>query len=81
MYRENIRMTEALTLHMEHETLLQKSNDKLEVANRQLLAEKELNQLLVKDKIQETRHHKKLIKQLQVFTVYLLVYNGQFHEK
>ncbi len=59
-------MAEALTLHMEHEVSLQKSNDKLEIANRQLLAEKELNQQLVKDKISEAGYHKKLIKELQV---------------
>lgn len=59
-------MAQALTLHMEHEVVLQKCNDTLEIANRQLLAEKELNEELVKDKISEARHHKKLIKELQV---------------
>ena len=67
MYRDNIRMAEALTLHTEHEESLQKSKDTLEMANRQLMAEKELNQQLVLDKISQARHHKKMIKELQVY--------------
>lgn len=65
-----MRMSEALTLHMEHEESLQKSKDQLEIANRQLMAEKELNQQLVQDKIRQTRQHKKLIKDLQVIHNY-----------
>ncbi len=60
-------MAEALTLHTEHEESLQKSKDTLEMANRQLMAEKELNQQLVLDKISQARHHKKMIKELQVY--------------
>ena len=66
VYRENVRMAEALSLHMEHEESLQKSKGQLEMANRQLVAEKELNQQLVQDKIRQARQHKKLIKDLQV---------------
>ena len=66
VYRENVRMAEALGLHMEHEESLQKSKGQLEMANRQLMAEKELNQQLVQDKISQARQHKKLIKDLQV---------------
>ena len=36
------------------------------MANRQLVAEKELNQQLVKEKIAQARQHKRLIRQLQV---------------
>ena len=32
---------------------------------RQLVAEKELNQQLVKEKISQARHHKRLIRELQ----------------
>lgn len=58
-------MTDALALHMEHEETLQKSTAKLEMSNRQLVAEKELNQRLVKDKISQARKQKRLIKELQ----------------
>ena len=52
-------MANALTLHMEHEEALQKSTGQLEMSNRQLVAEKELNQHLVKEKIGQARRHKK----------------------
>lgn len=59
-------MANALTMHMEHEEALQKSTGQLEMSNRQLVAEKELNQQLVKEKIGQSRKQKKLIKELQV---------------
>ena len=59
-------MANALTLHMEHEAALEKSTGQLEMSNRQLVAEKELNQQLVKEKIGQARKQKKLIKELQV---------------
>ncbi len=59
-------MANALTLHMEHEEALQKSTEQLEMSNRQLVAEKELNQQLVKEKISQARKQKKLIKELEV---------------
>ena len=66
VYHENIQMAEALSLHMEHEATLRKGEEQLEMANRQLVAEKELHQQMVKEKIAQARHHKKLIRELQV---------------
>lgn len=66
MYRENLRMADALTLHMEHEETLQKSTGQLEMSNRQLVAEKELTQQLVKEKIRQSRKQKKQMKELEV---------------
>ncbi len=34
VYRENVRMSEALALHMEHEEALQKAKEQLEMSNR-----------------------------------------------
>ena len=59
-------MAEALSLHMDHEATLRKGKEQLEMANRQLVAEKELHQQMVKEKIAQARHHKKLIRELQV---------------
>ena len=64
-------MANALTLHMEHEETLQKATGQLEMSNRQLVAEKELNQQLVKEKIGQARKQKKLIKDLQVSPSYI----------
>lgn len=66
VYRENIEMTKALALHLESEESLRRAKERLEISNRQLTAEKELNQRLVKDKIAQARHQKKTIKDLQV---------------
>ena len=66
VYRENVKMAEALSLHMESEEALRRAKDSLEMSNRQLVAEKELNQELVKDKIAQARHQKRTIKDLQV---------------
>jgi hypothetical protein len=59
-------MAEALSLHMESEETLKKSKTQLEMSNRQLVAEKELNQQLVQEKVAQARMHKKQIKELQV---------------
>ena len=59
-------MTKALSLHLESEESLRRAKERLEISNRQLTAEKELNQRLVKDKIAQARHQKKTIKDLQV---------------
>ena len=66
VYRENVKMAEALTLHMESEESLRLAKERLEMANRQLVAEKELHQQLVAEKISQTRLHKRLIRELQV---------------
>jgi len=60
-------MADALKIHIQHEEALEKSQTKLEMTNRQLVAEKELNQKLVKDKIKQSSRHKKQIKDLQVY--------------
>ena len=59
-------MAEALSLHMENEEILKKSKNQLEMSNRQLVAEKELNQQLVQEKVAQARLNKKQIKELQV---------------
>ena len=59
-------MSEALSLHMENEEILKKSKNQLEMSNRQLVAEKELNQQLVQEKVAQARLNKKQIKELQV---------------
>ena len=59
-------MKEALSMHMEHEEDLQRASDRMGMANRQLVAEKELNQQLVAEKISQARLQRKAIKELQV---------------
>ena len=59
-------MKEALSLHMEHEEDLRRAGEKMGVANRQLVAEKELNQQLVAEKISQARLQRRAIRELQV---------------
>ena len=62
MYHENAQMAEALSLHMTEEQLLRAEKERLEIANRQLAAEKELSQQLAQEKVSQAQQHKKLIR-------------------
>ena len=65
VYRENIVISEALSLHMSEEQNLRKEKESLEIANRQLAAEKELSQQLAQGKVQEAHRQKKQIQELE----------------
>lgn len=65
VYRENITISEALSLHMSEEQNLRKEKESLEIANRQLAAEKELSQQLAQGKVQEAHRQRKKIQQLE----------------
>ena len=55
-------MAEALSLHMTEEQSLRAEKERLEIANRQLAAEKELSQQLAQEKVSQAQQHKKLIR-------------------
>ena len=65
IYRENAAMADALSLHMSEEQSLRKQKESLEMANRQLAAEKELSQQLAQGKIQQSQKQKKLIREFE----------------
>ncbi len=58
-------MVDALSLHMSEEESLRKQKQGLEMANRQLAAEKELSQQLAQNKIQQGQKQKKHINELE----------------
>lgn len=58
-------MVEALSLHMSEEEILRRQKQDLEMANRQLAAEKELSQQLAQNKIQNEQKQKKYINELE----------------
>ena len=58
-------MVEAMSLHMSEEEHLRKQKQDLEMANRQLAAEKELSQQLAQNKIQQSQKQKKHITELE----------------
>ena len=65
VYKENAAMAEALSLHMSEEQALRKDKEKLEMANRQLAAEKELSQQLAQGKVQQAQKQKHSIQELK----------------
>lgn len=65
VYEENVAMADALALHMSEEKDLRKEKEGLEMANRQLAAEKELSQHLARGKVQEAQRQKRQIQELK----------------
>lgn len=65
VYRENIRMSEALKYHLEEGTQLGKANNQLQATNRMLSEEKDMHNVIVKEKILQTRTQSVDIKELK----------------
>ncbi|KAJ3091673.1 hypothetical protein HK102_013861 [Quaeritorhiza haematococci] len=65
VYKENLRMAEALKYHVQEGEELTKQNEKLLQSNRQLLEAKDLHDLIVKEKIQQSKQQLQEIKDLQ----------------
>lgn len=61
VYRENIRMTEALAYHVQEGSELKKENERLAEANAILMEEKELHDVIIREKILQ---HKGQIKEV-----------------
>ena len=65
MYKENVRIGEALQIHMQEEKKLKKLREKLEEQNQVLSDEKEMNDMVIKEKVSETKQQKRLIKEVR----------------
>jgi len=64
VYKENVRLTEALNYHMKEGDLLRKERDRLQEENANLMEEKEVTDLMVKEKVVQAKHQKETIKEL-----------------
>lgn len=64
VYKENVRVNEALSYHMAEGDKLKQITEKLEHENGDLQSEQELNQLVIKDKVAQAKQQKNLIKQV-----------------
>ncbi|KAI9224247.1 hypothetical protein BC828DRAFT_373928 [Blastocladiella britannica] len=71
MFRENVRLVEALKSHMGATEELQRQNGKLSSANIALMQEKEMNDLIVRDKIIASKNQNQLIRDLEAKIVTL----------
>lgn len=64
VYKENVRLSEALSYHMKEGEVLKKLRDKLQEENEQLRGDKELNDMMVQEKIIQVKQQKEQIRQL-----------------
>eukprot|EP00112_Aurelia_sp_Birch-Aquarium-sp1_P001158 Seg112.7 transcript_id=Seg112.7/GoldUCD/mRNA.D3Y31 product="Basal body-orientation factor 1" protein_id=Seg112.7/GoldUCD/D3Y31 len=64
VYKENIRLNEALTFHLKETQTLQKIKDELEQKNKSLTGEEELNSLVVQEKVIQAKQLQKQNKEL-----------------
>lgn len=65
VYKENVRVNAALEYHVAESKDLKKVKETLEVENQELETEKELNGMIVQEKVVESKHQKKLITELR----------------
>ncbi|XP_071963217.1 basal body-orientation factor 1-like [Antedon mediterranea] len=65
VYKENVRVNEALCYHMKETDELEKTKKELEKKNKQLEEGRELNDLLVQEKVVEAKKRKNQIRMLQ----------------
>ena len=67
VYKENVRLTEALSYHMKEGDLLRKERDKLQEENENLLQEKEVTDMMVQEKVVQVKHQRESIKEVSCF--------------
>ncbi|KAK6165338.1 hypothetical protein SNE40_022284 [Patella caerulea] len=65
VYKENVRLSEALNFHMKESDLLKKERAELLTENEQLKGEKEINDIMVQDKIVQSKHQKEKLKEYE----------------
>ncbi|KAJ3017888.1 hypothetical protein HKX48_003303 [Thoreauomyces humboldtii] len=66
VFRQNIRISEALQYHVQEGEEMAKTNAELVLVNRQLLDEKNLHDVIVKEKITQTKQQAREIKELKL---------------
>lgn len=64
VYKENVRVNEALGYHIKESEELKALEERLAKENKQLKEGKELNEVLVKDKVVENKRQKSQIKEV-----------------
>ncbi|KAJ8045051.1 Basal body-orientation factor 1 [Holothuria leucospilota] len=65
VYKENVRVNEALGYHIKESEELKAAEERLAKENKELKEGKELNELLVQEKVVENKRQKTQIKELQ----------------
>ena len=62
VYKENVRLSEALTYHMKEGEMLKKERQRLTEESEHLLGEKEVNDMMVQEKVIQAKQQKDIIK-------------------
>ncbi|XP_071161442.1 basal body-orientation factor 1-like isoform X2 [Mytilus edulis] len=65
VYKENVRLSEALNYHMKEGEVLKKKVARLDEENESLKGDKELNDMLVQEKVTQVKQQKEQIRELQ----------------
>ncbi|XP_071490868.1 basal body-orientation factor 1-like [Diadema antillarum] len=65
VYKENVRLNEALNYHVKEADELKAEKEKLLTENSQLKGDRELQDQLIQEKVVESKKQKKVIKELQ----------------
>ena len=64
MYKENVRLSEALNYHMKEGEVLKKKVARLEEENESLNGDKELNDMMIQEKITQVKNQKEQIREV-----------------
>ncbi|CAF4056388.1 unnamed protein product, partial [Rotaria magnacalcarata] len=81
IYKENVDLIESLRIYKKELDDLQKSKEQLRKQATLILSDKEMNDLLIKEKIEEAQKNSKLIKELKEKVQYLEVSLTKFIEE
>jgi hypothetical protein len=65
IYRENIDLTESLRIYKREFDSLQKTKEQLTKQATTIMSDKEMNDLLIRDKIEQVQKQNKLIKEVK----------------
>jgi len=68
VFKENVRVTEALASHIDEAEQLRDQVRRLEYENRQLRNDQELGEMLVQQKVAQSRRNKQTIREVHVYS-------------
>lgn len=68
VFKQNVRVTEALASHIDEAEQLRDQVRRLEYENRQLRNDQELSEMLVQQKVAHSRRNKQTIKEVHIHT-------------
>ena len=63
-----MRVNEALAYHIEEGDKLKRVKERLEKENSDLRGDKELNEMMIQEKVQQNKHNKQLMKDVGILT-------------